>query len=88
VIDSAVQVDGPRGSIRWAPDDTYTQAHDNKPKYAGRVRGVNKNILSRRGNSRSYYTPSQVKAQSLGSSAAMSKMIERAIEAEREQHRI
>ena len=54
--DSAAQVDGPRWSIRWAPDDSYAQAHDNKPEYVGRVRGVSKNILLGRGNSRSYYT--------------------------------
>jgi hypothetical protein len=53
----------------------------------GRVRVVSKNILLGRGNSRSYYTPSQGRAQNPGSSVAMSQMIERALEAEREQHR-
>jgi hypothetical protein len=86
--DSIAQVDGPRGLIRWAPDDVYTQAHGNKPEYAGRVRGVSKNILPGRGNSRSYYTLSQASAQNPRSSAAMSKMIERALEAEREQHKV
>jgi Flp pilus assembly secretin CpaC len=86
--DSVAQVDGPWGSIQWAPDNAYAQAHGSKPEYAGRVRDISKNILPRWGNSRSYYTPSQARAQNLRSSAAMSEMIERAIEAEREQHRV
>ena len=86
--DSAAQVDGPQGSIRWAPDDAYAQAHENKPEYAGRVQGVGKNILPGRGNSHSYYTPSQARAQNFGNSAAISELIERALEAGREQHRV
>jgi hypothetical protein len=43
--DPAALVEGPDGTIRWAPNDAYTQAHGNKPEYAGRVRGVSKNIL-------------------------------------------
>jgi hypothetical protein len=86
--DSAALVDGPKGMIQWALDDTYVQAHGNKPEYAGRVLGVSKNILHGRGNSHSYYTPSQARAQNPGSSAAMSKMIERALEVEIEQHRV
>jgi hypothetical protein len=88
VTDSATLVDGSRGSIQWALDDAYIQVHGNKPKYAGRVLGVSKNILHERGNSHSYYTPSQARAQNPGSSAAMTEMIERALEAEREQHRV
>jgi hypothetical protein len=74
--------------IWWAPDDLYAQAHGNKPKYVGHVRGVSKNILPRRGNSRSYYIPSQARAQNPESLEAMSKMIERALEVKREQHRV
>jgi uncharacterized protein YaiL (DUF2058 family) len=88
VTDSATQVDGPRGSIRWAPNDAYAQAHGNKPEYAGRVRGVSKNILPGPDNCRSYYTPSKARTQNLRNSAAMQQMIETALEAEREQHRI
>jgi hypothetical protein len=43
--DPAALVEGPEGTIRWAPNDAYAQAHGNKPEYAGRVRGVSKNIL-------------------------------------------
>jgi hypothetical protein len=86
--DSAAQVGGPRGSIRWALNDEYAQAHGNKPEYVRRVRGVSKNILHGRGNSRSYYAPSQARAQNPGSSMAMTKIIERALEAEREQHKV
>jgi hypothetical protein len=85
--DSAALVDGPRETIWWASNNTYTQSHGNKPKYARHVRGVSKNILPRRGNSRSYYTPSQARVQNPRNLVVMSKMIERALEAEREQHR-
>jgi hypothetical protein len=80
VTDSAAQIDGPWGSIRWASDDAYTQAHGNKLEYARHVRGVSKNILPGRGNSRSYYTPSQARAQNLGNSVVVSQMIETALE--------
>jgi hypothetical protein len=55
--DPAALVEGPEGMIRWAPNDAYAQAHGNKSKYAGRVRGVSKNILPVRGHIHSYYTP-------------------------------
>jgi hypothetical protein len=55
--DPAALVEGPEGTIRWAPNDAYAQAHGNKPEYAGRVRGVSKNILPVRGHIHSYYTP-------------------------------
>jgi hypothetical protein len=55
--DPAALVQGPKGTIRWAPNDAYAQAHGNKPEYAGRVRGVSKNILPVRGHIHSYYTP-------------------------------
>ena len=57
--DPAELVEGaPQGTVRWAPNDAYAQAHGNKPEYAGRVRGVSKNILPVRGYIHSYYTPS------------------------------
>jgi hypothetical protein len=56
-FDPAALVQGPEGTIRWAPNDAYAQAHGNKPEYAGRVRGVSKNILPVRGHIHSYYTP-------------------------------
>jgi hypothetical protein len=52
--DPAALVQGPEGTIRWAPNDAYAQAHGNKPEYAGRVRGVSKNILPVRGHIHSY----------------------------------
>jgi hypothetical protein len=55
--DPAALVEGPEGTIRWAPNDAYAQAHGSKPEYAGRVRGVSKNILPVRGHIHSYYTP-------------------------------
>jgi hypothetical protein len=55
--DPAALVEGPEGTIRWAPNDAYAQAHCNKPEYAGRVRGVSKGILPVRGQIHSYYTP-------------------------------
>jgi hypothetical protein len=30
MIDSATLVDRPQETVRWAPDDTYAQAHSNK----------------------------------------------------------
>jgi hypothetical protein len=56
-FDLAESVEGPLGTLRWAPNDAYAQAHDNKLEYAGRVCGVSKNILPVRGNIHSYYTP-------------------------------
>jgi hypothetical protein len=55
--DPAALVEGPEGTIRWAPNDAYAQAHGNKPEYVGRVRGVSKNILPVRRHIHSYYTP-------------------------------
>jgi hypothetical protein len=79
-------LDGPQGTVRRAPNNAYTQAHDNMPEYAGSVRGVSKNILPMRGNIHSYHTPSQARSQNLGSSA-MSEMIKIATKAEMEQHK-
>ena len=58
-------------------------------------RGINYQLINsrgvtyqpRRGNSCFYYTLSQAKAQNPESSTTMSEMIERALKAEREQHR-
>jgi hypothetical protein len=44
-FDPATLVSGPEGTIRWASNDAYAQAHGNKSEYAGRVCGVSKNIL-------------------------------------------
>lgn len=85
--DPAELVEGPPGTLRWAPNDAYAQAHGNKPEYAGRVRGVSKNILPGPGNSHSYYTPSQSRSQNAPPSAAISEMIEKAIQAKEEQHK-
>jgi hypothetical protein len=56
--DPAELVEGPEGMIQWAPNDAYAQAHGNKSEYAGRVRGVSKNIPPVQGHIHSYYTPS------------------------------
>jgi hypothetical protein len=61
--DPAEQVEGPEGTVRWAPNDAYAQAHGNKPEYAGHVCGVSKNILPVRGHIHSYYTSSQSRSQ-------------------------
>jgi hypothetical protein len=80
-------VDGPQGMVKWAPNDAYTQAHGNKPEYAGRVHGVSKNILPVRGNIHSYYTPSQARSQNALPPAIIFKMIERVLQAKEEQHK-
>ncbi|XP_059448234.1 uncharacterized protein LOC132179516 [Corylus avellana] len=74
------------GTVRWAPNDAYAQAHGNKPEYAGRVRQVGPYILPVRGNIHSYYTPSQARSQNPVNST-VAEMIEMTPEAEREQHR-
>ncbi|XP_059436146.1 uncharacterized protein LOC132169072 [Corylus avellana] len=85
--DPAEQVEGPQGTIRWTPDDAYAQAHNNKPEYAGRVRGVSKNILPAPGTSYSYYTPSQTRSQNRGGPMISREEFERAMQSEREKHR-
>ena len=47
------------GTIRWAPNDAFSQAFGNKPEYASRVRQVGPNILPVRGSIHTYYTLSQ-----------------------------
>jgi hypothetical protein len=56
--DPAKLVEGLEGTIRWAPNDAYAQAHGNKLEYAGRVRGMSKNILPVQGHIHSYYISS------------------------------
>ena len=43
-FDPAELVEGPEGTVQWAPNNAYVQAHGNKPEYMGCVRGVSKNI--------------------------------------------
>ena len=83
----AESIEGLPGTLRWTPDDAYTQAHGNKPKYAGRVCGVSKNILPVRGNIHSYYTPSQARSQNAPPSAVVSEMIAKALEEKDELHK-
>jgi hypothetical protein len=83
----AESAEGPPGTLRWTPNDAYTQAHGNKPEYAGRVRGVSKNILPARGSIHSYYTPSPAISQNAPSSAVVSKMIAEALTVRDEQHK-
>jgi hypothetical protein len=84
--DPAALVEGPEGTIRWAPNDAYAQAHGNKPEYAGRVRGVSKNILPVRGHIHSYYTP-RPNATPPPPPAVVSEMIQSAIELKEQQHK-
>ena len=84
-FDSAQLVEGaPQGTVRWAPNDAYAQAHGNKPEYAGRVRGVSKNIRLVRGYIHSYYILSQSRSQTSTLPAVVLEMIERALQ-EKEQ---
>jgi hypothetical protein len=85
--DLAELVEGLEGTVRWAPNDAYAQAHDNKPEYAGCVRGVSKNILSMRGHNHSYYTPSQARSQNATPLAVVLEMIKRPIQLKEEQHK-
>ena len=81
--DPAALVEGPEGTIRWAPNDAYAQAHGNKPEYAGRVRGVSKGIPPVRGHIHSYYTP----RPNATPPAVVSEMIQSAIELKEQQMR-
>ena len=77
--DITESVKGPPGMLWWAPNDAYAQAHGNKPEYAGRMRGVSKNILPVRGNIHSYYTPSQLRSQNAPPATVISEMIAEAL---------
>ena len=85
--DPAEATEGPPGTLRWTPNVEYAQAHDNKPEYAGRVRGVSKNILPAWGSIHSYYTPSQARSQNAPPSAVISEMISEAFTMRDEQHK-
>jgi hypothetical protein len=85
-FDPAELVEGPEGTVRWAPNDAYAQAHGNKLEYVGRVRGVRNNILPLWGNIHTYYTPSQARSQNTPI-AIISEMIERALQAKEEHHK-
>jgi hypothetical protein len=85
--DPAASAEGPPGTLRWTPNDAYAQAHGNKPEYAGRVRGVSKNILPARGSIHSYYTLSPARSQNAPSSAVVSEMIAEALTVRDEQHK-
>jgi hypothetical protein len=79
----AALVDGPEGTIRWAPNDAYAQAHGNKLEYVSHVRGVSKNILPVRGHIHSYYTPSP----NTTPPAVVSEMIQSAIQLKDQHHK-
>ena len=74
------------GTVRWAPNDAYSQAMGNKAEYAGRVRQVGPNVLPVRGSIHSYYKPAEPRSQTSGS-AGVSQMIKAALEAQQETHR-
>ena len=86
-LDPAELAKGPPGTLRWTPNDAYTQAHGNKLEYAGRVRGVSKNIMPMRGYIHSYYTPSQTRSHNAPPSAVIFEMIQKALEKKNEQHK-
>jgi hypothetical protein len=71
-FDLAELVEGPKGTVWWAPNDAYA------PEYAGCVCGMSKNILPMRGNIHTYYTPSQVRSQN-ASLTVIFEMIEIAL---------
>jgi hypothetical protein len=75
-----------QGTVRWAPNDAYSQAIGNKAEYAGRVRQVGPNILLVRGSIHSYYKPAEPRSQTLGS-AGVSQLIKAALEAQQETHK-
>ena len=85
--DPTESAEGPPGTLRWTPNDAYAHAYGNKPEYAGRVRGVSKNILPAWGSIHSYYTPSQVRSQNAPPSAVISEMISEALIMRDEQHK-
>jgi hypothetical protein len=86
-FDPTKSVKGSSQTVRWTPDDAYTQAHGNNPEYAGHVRGVNKNILLVRGYIHFYYTPSQVRSQNTPPLVVISEIIKKSLEVKEEQHK-
>ncbi|KAC1299283.1 hypothetical protein FH972_027141 [Carpinus fangiana] len=74
------------GTVRWVPNNAYSQAIGNKPEYAGQVRQVGPNILPICGSIHLYYRP--VQPRSLNpKSVVVSQMIEAAFQTDRETHR-
>lgn len=61
------------GTVRWRPDDAYSQAFGNKPEYSGRVRGVGKNVRPVSRTTQKYYTPTQARSQNVWPSAESSQ---------------
>jgi hypothetical protein len=84
--DPAVESSITEGTVRWAPNDAYSQAIGNKPEYAGRVCQVGPNVLPVRGTIHSYYKPVEPRSQTSGS-AGVSRIIEAALKAQQEKHR-
>jgi hypothetical protein len=74
------------GTVRWCPGDAYSQALENKPEYAGRVRQVGPGPLPVRDSTRTYYTPSQSRTQNTSDSSHMAERIIE-LETERDQQR-
>jgi hypothetical protein len=74
------------GTVRWCPGDAYSQALENKPEYAGRVRQVGPGVLPVWGSTQTYYTPSQSRTQNTSDSSHMAERI-RELEMERDQQR-
>jgi hypothetical protein len=74
------------GTVRWAPNDTYSQAIGNKAEYAGRVCQLGPNILPVCSSIHSYYKPAKPWSQTSGS-AGVSQMIKAALKAQQETHK-
>jgi hypothetical protein len=86
-FDPIESIDGLQGTVQWAPNDAYAQTHDNKPEYAGRVRGVSKNILPVQSNIHLYYTPSQARSKNAPPSVVIFEMIEKVVQVKKGQHK-
>ena len=74
------------GTVRWAPNNAYSQAMGNKAEYTGQVRQVGPNVLPVCDSIHSYYKPIEPRSQTSGS-AGVSQMIKAALEAQQETHR-
>jgi hypothetical protein len=84
--DLAASLSVTEGTVRWCPNNTFSQALGNKLEYVGRVRQVRPGILRVRGSTQTYYTSSQSQSQNIGNST-VSHMTERIreLEVERDQ---
>ena len=85
-IDLAAALSIIEGTVRWAPNDAYSQAINNKPEYTGRVCQIGPNVRPMRGTAHSYYTPVEPQCQTSGS-VGVSQMIEVTLEAQQEKHK-